>query len=495
MAVSRRRFLERMMYGLGALMLPFPGRAAAAFPAFSSPFAVPPVDEGTRSGDTLRFDLTARRGSRTFLPPHATSTLGVNGDYLGPVLRARKGDTVEIRVNNRLGEPTTLHWHGFILPASMDGGPHQQIADGGDWTARFDIVQDAATLWYHSHQYHRTGPQVYQGLAGVFIVDDDASDRLGLPSTYGVDDFPVVIQDREFDSAGRLVYVNSMPERMHGKHGDTVLVNGVVRPRLEVSRGLIRLRLLNGSNARTYRLAWHDQRRFSVIAGDGGFLPAPVSVSELTLAPGERAEIVVDVSDRSPILLKGLTGAVRMSGMMGMMMSRMGFDREMDILVVDPAQAVAGDQRLPDRLPTRVEALRPDLAVAERSFTLDMRMGMMGGGTGGGNFTINGRSMDMSRVDFRARPNSHEIWRVVNDSPMPHPFHVHNTQFRVLARNGKRPGGHERGLKDTVLVNGQETVSLLVPMGPYADPDTPYMYHCHNLEHEDQGMMGQFVVA
>lgn len=496
MTITRRNFLRSLSAGVGSMMLPRLGLASAMRSAdrFSSPFVTPPLDYGNREENRVVFDLNLRQGHSEFIPGLSTPTLGINSDYLGPVLRARKGDQVQIRVRNGIGEASTLHWHGFTLPARMDGGPHQSIPDRGEWTAQFEILQDASTLWFHSHQFHRTGPQVYQGLAGLFIVDDEHGDSLALPSSYGSDDFPVILQDRDFNADGSFRYVDFMPEIMHGKHGNTVLVNGVVQPRLSVDSQLIRLRLLNGSNARIYRLAFHDNRPFQLIAGDGGYVPTPVQLAELTLSPGERAEIVVDVSDKSPLILKGLEGAFSSSGMMGMMMARMGFDREFDLLMIDPRKAQPAATHVPPQLPSSVSRLKPELAMSSRILRMDMNMMGMMGGRNGGRFTINDRSMDMQRIDFRVKRNSHEVWEIINASPMPHPFHVHNVQFRVIDRNGRQPAPHESGLKDTVLVNAREKVRILIPFGPYADPNKPYMFHCHNLEHEDQGMMGQFTV-
>lgn len=487
---DRRRFLKSL--GAASLIVPFSGSTTSADTSTGTntlnTFKVPPLDLGQRSGDTLNFNLQLAVSKSQFFKGINTSTLGINQSYLGPVLRAKRGDTVRITVNNQIGVPSTLHWHGMVLPANMDGGPHQSIKSGDSWTAEFEIRQEASTLWYHSHQKQQTGAQVYHGLAGLFIIDDDGSQALGLPQEYGVDDIPCTIQDRRFNRDGSLSYIGSMHDRMMGMEGDTILVNGVVTPTLQAQRSLLRLRLHNGSNARTYQLAFNDQRNFQVIASDGGFLAAPVAVNALQLAVGERVEILVDVSDKQVIQLQSQQAA---SG--GMMMGMMGGGSgsgAFTIMTIDARQAPTSSNAIPTNLRAMSAIPDPKAAIETRKFDLQMGMGMMSGG-----FKINGQSMEMSRIDFQVKRNSTEIWEVRNDSPMAHPFHVHNVQFHILDRNGKEPAPVESGLKDTVLVQRGEVVRLVMTFPEYSDAKTPYMYHCHILEHEDQGMMGQFVVV
>lgn len=499
---SRRDFLKTAGTGLGLLALPMYSSQLLADSklntAFNNAFAIPTLDQGKRQGQHVKFVLNMQHGKMRFLPGVETPTLGVNAPYAGSVLRARKGDSVSLQVNNKTRENSIMHWHGLRLPAVMDGGPHQSIPPGKAWTAQFEVRQEASTCWYHSHQHHQTGQQVYRGLAGMFIIDDDNSDSLDIPSQYGVDDIPVIIQDRDFNADGSFRYISMMPERMHGKHGSVVLVNGVITPTLQAQSTLLRLRVLNGSNARIYKLAFHDNRSFQILASDGSFLPNAESVHQIILAPGERAELLVNVADRKELVLKSLRGAITMGGgMMGGMMANMGFDREMNILKIDARQAETSRHSLPKKL-LKPTLLKPEEASVRRPIA--MSMGMMGGGMmmgrqGNGMFTINGKSFDMDRIDFQVKRNTPEIWEVSNDSPMQHPFHIHNVQFQVLDRNGRGVAVHETGLKDTVLVNSNETVRLLMAFRDYSDQHTPYMYHCHNLEHEDQGMMGQFVVV
>ena len=230
---------------------------------FSTPLPIPPLLENLDpSSRTARFSLAAGTGQRTFLPGKTTRTFGYNGDFLGPTIRVRNGQPFSARVVNNLPETTTLHWHGLHLPAQWDGGPRQPIPPGASWLPEFPIRQEAATLWYHPHAMGLTGEQVYQGLAGLFIIDDELSEQLEIPSTYGVDDIPVILQDRRFSGSGQFVYVRNMHETVNGVLGNHLLVNGALSPALQSRSGLLRLRLLNGSNSSIYRIAFSNNMRF-----------------------------------------------------------------------------------------------------------------------------------------------------------------------------------------------------------------------------------------
>ena len=472
-------------------------RSAPAFAASPGPLIVPSLIKGEVRDGVRVFDLTLQRGISRFFEGVETPTLGINAAYLGPTLQMRAGETVRINVTNRIGEPSTLHWHGLHLPASADGGPHQIIAPEATWSPQFKVKQRASMFWYHSHMAPRTGPQVYQGLAGLMYVSDDETDRLDLPGEYGIDDLPLIIQDRAFNRDGSFYYSASMHNLMMGMQGDTLLTNGGVFPYFEAKTNTLRLRILNGSNARFYNLGFSDGRRFHQIGSDGGLLERPHESDRLMLAPGERVQMVVDLSDGQPVVLRGFpvpnTGMMG-PGMMGRGMmgrSMMGDDITFDVLEIRPHGQRVRSAPLPTRL-ISLDRIDASEAIRTRRFTLEMGMGgmMMGGG-----FTINGKTMDLARIDEKVRVGTTEIWEIENVSPMPHPFHVHDVQFRILDRNGSPPQPGERGLKDTVIVSPRERVRLLLGFADYSDPDSPYMYHCHNLEHEDAGMMGQFVVV
>ncbi len=476
---------------------------------FQSELSIPPPDAGSASNGRRNFYLRLQRGSTQFLPNAATSTFGINGDYLGPTLRFRRGEEVSLNVENRLGESSSLHWHGFHLPPTEDGGPHQSIAEGQSWNARFEVIQLAGTYWYHSHVLHQSGRQVYKGLAGMILVDDESAPML--PQEYGVDDIPLIIQDRRFDESGGLQYRTLYQDDVMGMMGDTILVNGTYRPYFRPSTSLVRFRVLNASNARSYNLAFSDNRSFYQIATDGGLLAAPVALTSLVLAPAERAEILVafDPSDAVTLMSIGQQPAFpEFPGGISQMMRSLNTET-FQLLALRASSSLTDNAEIPAALST-VFRLPEAAATNTRRFTLQMGAGMRsgedrgpgtgarngtGGGYGGGNYFINGRVMDMDFINERIQLNTTEIWEVRNNSPMMHPFHIHNGQFQVLDRNGRAPQANELGWKDTVQVRSGELVRLIMRFTDYIDESNPYMYHCHILEHEDRGMMGQFVLV
>ena len=451
-------------------------RAHAANGGFVTPLPIPPLLENLdKSGETAHFAMEAQRGVMDFISGKPTSTFGYSGNFLGPTIRVRNGQRFSMSAKNSLGQTTTLHWHGLHVPAQWDGGPRQPIADGSTWKPEFTIRQEAATLWYHPHAMGLTGEQVYHGLAGLFYIEDDFSDGLNIPKTYGVDDIPLVIQDRRFFNNGQFAYAQDMHDVMNGVIGNRMLVNGAEQPTLAVHAGLLRLRLLNGSNSSIYQIAFKDQRSFKVIASDGGFLERPVPMNSIVLSAGERAEIILDLSGTAQdelILLVDQMKGNRFEAM------RIKVDNSAESTATLPSEL-----RRPDRIPESE-------ASVVREFTMEtMSMG------GGRRLTINGKKMDINRIDEQVKLGSTEIWEITNQSAMmmsmPHSMHLHDVQFQILSRNGKTPPPHEQGRKDTVLIMPGETVRII---SRFRDYTGVYMYHCHLLEHEDDGMMGQFEV-
>lgn len=438
---------------------------------FDRPLPIPPLADSQLDGDGYRvFELTAQPGTAELLPGTESATWGFNGAYLGPTLRAARGQRVLINVHNELAEGTTVHWHGMHLPARMDGGPHQMFGPGESWSPAWTVDQPAATLWYHPHPHGRTREHLNRGLAGMFILDDPA-EPAGLPSQYGVDDIPVIVQDRSIDGSGQLRTRNL---------GDTVLVNGAYGPFLEVTTEAVRLRLLNGSAARVYKFGFSDDRGFAVVGSDGGLLPAPVQRRRLALSPGERAEIVVRMQPADTVVLRSyppeLGGNWFADPFDG------GKDR-LDLLELRAAATLDPFEPLPAALaaaPTVVDA--GDDRVVGRRFELRGR-------------TINGRQMDMGRIDEVVVVDTTEIWEVTNSDSSYHNFHVHDVQFQVLDLDGAPPPAELAGWKDTVFVRPGDTARLAMRFTDYTDPAMPYMFHCHLLRHEDRGMMGQFTVV
>ncbi|MFG2101901.1 multicopper oxidase family protein [Micromonospora echinaurantiaca] len=435
--------------------------------AFANRLRVPPLLEPVVTKDgTRQFSLTMQAGRTELLPGRPTATWGFNGPFLGPTVRAKRGDRVAMRVHNTLGEPSTVHWHGMRLPAAMDGGPHQMIEPGGTWTPRWTIDQPAATSWYHPHPHGTTAAHVYRGLAGLFLLDDPATAALGLPSTYGVDDVPLVLQDKILDPNGVLL---EDPKPTWGLIGDQILVNGVYDPFFEVTTTLVRLRILNGSSARMYHVEFADRRRFHVIGTDAGLLAAPVPVERVQLSPGERLEILVEFAPREQVVLRSVAGDN-------------GIDEgDYDLLKFVAAGRLTPRPPVPGRLATTPRIEVP-AGARERRFRLS------------GSDEINGREMDMARIDEVVPAGATEIWHIEN-TVYAHNFHIHEVAFEVLDIDGRQPPAYLRGPKDTVFVPGKSTVRLAVQFGHFTDPKTPYMYHCHILRHEDKGMMGQFVIV
>ena len=479
---------------------------------FENELQIPEQSFGTVVDGRRQFHLTVAEGTREFFPGKQTPTAGVNGPYLGPTVRLRRGEDVDLIVQNNLDEMTTMHWHGMHVPARMDGTPHQRIEPGESWTASFAVHQQAAPLWYHPHPHGATGRQVYRGVSGLMWIDDAESDALDLPKTYGVDDIPLVIQDRQFDDSGAFRFALTQG----AVYGNTMLVNGTWSPLLRAESRRIRFRLLNGSNARIYYIGFDDGREFHLVATDGGFLEAPLRTDRVTLAPGERAEVLVDFSDGAEVVLKSYPEAGFLETI-GSYFGGIGTGN-LQLLKIVPEPASRASHALPERL-SSIPRIKPDQAAKTRPMVLAGPVqGGRGQGTQGGpgaqgpqggqggrggrgrrrgplGIPINGKTMDMARIDEVVRLGDIEIWEVSNRGGQPHPLHVHLVQFQILDRDGRPPPAAELGWKDTVLVHPGELVRIIMRFERYADPQVPYMYHCHIMEHEDNVMMGQFLVV
>jgi len=499
---DRRRFLELCGAAATASLLPLAsgcGGDELAPPLDPGTFTVPPLLDGEIDGAVRVFRLDLQEGEVEWVPGAPTATYGVNGAYLGPTLRFRRGERVRLEVTNSLGETTTLHWHGLQLPARADGGPYQTIAPGTTWTSEYDVVQRAMTAWYHPHQMHLTARHVYMGMAGMILVDDPA-DQVGLPSSYGVDDLPLVIQDRRLLADGTHPYsagkTPSMHDHMAGLRGETMLVNGVIEPRRVVPRGRVRLRILNGSNARNYHLGFSDDRAFLHIASDGGLLAAPLATNRVLLAPGERAEILVDFGGDAVgagVQLQSYSGEVFASlftGMMGANLSDSLDRATFDIMTFEAGPEATATAPPPAAFEPIVRMSEAD-AVRTRPIALTMS---------GGTVSINGEQMTElgsvpAAINFQIRSGETELWQVTNSSGMAHPLHVHNRHFQILDIDGAAPPPALAGWKDTVLVRPGRVVRLLLRFEGPTDLQFPYMFHCHILEHEDMGMMGQFYLV
>lgn len=431
----------------------------------------------TLSGGT--YNLTMGVSTTEFFPGVATTTYGYNGPLLGPTLIMEQGQLARLNVENQLGEEATTHWHGMHVPAGDDGGPHSIIDDGTTWSIDFTVMDSASTMWYHPHLHQRTTEQVDKGLAGMIFVRDAVEAAAGLPSTYGVDEFPLILQDRAFNADGS---INVVPL------GDTMMVNGTIEPFLAAPAQVVRLRVLNGSNERTFNLGFDDGRSYFVIGTDGGLMPAPVPVSRFFLSPGERVDILVNLAGAAlgstlnllsfgselPADIAGARGAGPLDG------------ADFQILELRLIEATASAVT---EIPAAITTLNK-YAEADAAVTRHLPFNFAGGV-----FTIGDSPFDMSRIDQTVQLGDVEIWELENTTFLSHPFHIHDIQFFILDRNGVAPAPQDAGKKDTVLVRAGETVRFITKFDDFADPDIPYMYHCHILPHEDAGMMGQFVVV
>lgn len=416
-----------------------------------------------------------------------TQPFTYGGSAPSPTIRVRKGETFSAQLTNQLAEPTNIHWHGVLAPADMDGHPKDAVAAGGSKTFSYTVQNRAGTYWYHPHPHMAAGKQVYLGMAGFYLVQDDEEQALGLPA--GEFDVPLLIQDRRL-SSGTPGYSPTTTDMADGYLGDTITVNGVPNAYYEVASGLYRFRLLNGANARIFRLMFDDGRPLLVIATDGGLLDAPVSTNMLWLGPGERVEILVDFSKdamgasvmlHSMAFSAGMAGGGHAGHGGGSSTGIPAQGAELEIIRFDVKRSGASTGKVPTKLAT-LEKLDPSTATRTRTFELAMREGATMG-----MHTINSKVFDMARVDEQMAPRATELWEFKSlDGGAIHPMHVHGMQFQVVSRSSGPLNTNDLGFKDTVLVFPNETVRVVTRVGAYPGL---YLLHCHTLEHEDDGMM------
>jgi bilirubin oxidase len=450
----------------------------------------------TLSGTNI--NLTLQNDTTPFLSGQVTATMGANGNILGPTLILNQGDFVNFNVTNQLTDTTTIHWHGLHVAPENDGGPHTTITPNTTWSPSFTIMDKAATYWYHPHLHHHTDKHVSKGIAGMIIVKDNDEDTLQLPRTYGVDDFPIVIQTKDFDASNQIV--------VHSNSDDVVMVNATIDPFLNVPSQVVRYRVLNGSSQRTFNLGLSNNQSFYQIASDGGLLSSPVTLTRLLISPGERAEILIDFSGMNgqtsylksyaSELQNGIYGATNPG--MGAGMTMTGYNpNPLNGTDFNILQFIVGAQTTTPitSIPTNLTTVTPiPQGNSNITRTLTFSPVTMGPNQLNGDFLINGGTMDLNVINYTIPFNNTEIWTLINQSGISHPFHIHDIQFYILSRNGVAPPVNEQGRKDVVLVKPQETVQFIAKFEDFSNTTVPYMYHCHLLTHEDGGMMGQFVV-
>ncbi len=439
----------------------------------------------------------------------------MENNYLGPVIRTSPGQKIRIRFRNQLPRESVIHWHGLHIPTEMDGHPMYAINKGEQYVYEFEVNNRPGTYWFHPHPDKITGPQVYQGLAGMFIVEDDNND---LPA--GEYDVPLIIQDRTFDQNNQLVYMQNNPMgQMQGFLGDQLVVNGKPENNIQVSKSTYRFRVLNGSNSRIYKLAWSDGSDVIVIGADGGLLPQPVKKPYLMLAPGERVELWKDFSTwdtGEEVQLQSLSfndgSSMGMGGGMmgGRMMSAAGRANGAGFNICKfSVTSQSGERKsLPSTFDTmntipESEAVNANSPRQFRFYNQRMQ------------WVINGETFEMRKVaDWeKVKLNTTEIWEFINGDNgrgmgmmqdmmrMPHPVHLHGLQFQIIDRDVSgmsrdswdtvKDGFVDEGWQDTFLLMPGMRVKIALRFEDYTGI---YVYHCHNLEHEDMGMMRNYEV-
>ncbi len=417
-----------------------------------------------------------------------TITAGVNNKFWGPTLFFNKGDTVHMNVHNFLIDSTTLHWHGMHLPAVMDGGPHQVIPPGTIWQPYWKVTNNAATYWYHPHLHQMTEEQMTKGLGGFIIVRDSLESTLALPRKYGVDDIPLALTSRRYDASNAFVYTNC-------SYGDYMLTNGTPSAQVDLPKQYVRLRILNAEMERAYNLGFSDNRTFYIITNDGGLLNAPVPVTRVVLAVGERVEIMVNLGSDpvgSSLDLKAYNngfplgfpgGEPNTSGQFGSLLNNITFSVLHINVIATTANPITA---VPTTLANNTYWTAAN-ATVNRTITVT-------GGQGPTPFTLDNTAFTLPFINKTVTLNNIESWTITNNNIFGHTFHIHDVEFKLVSRSSGPVGAWESGWKDVLYLPINTSATFVAKFDDYSDSIHPFMYHCHFAPHEDGGMMGQFVV-
>ncbi|MCB0780378.1 MAG: multicopper oxidase domain-containing protein [Flavobacteriales bacterium] len=444
-----------------------------------NPLAIPPLV----SSDT--FHLQVAPSTMEFYPGIVTQTYGINSPYLGPTLELQHGDTARFRIYNQLPDVTTMHWNGMEVPPVFDGSPPREILPGETWDVKYKVIDKASVYLYHPHTHMLIGQQVGKGAAGLIIVRDPEEAALDLPRTYGVDDIPLAVQDKWFNSSGQFV-----PAPL----GDSILVNGTPHPYVECPAQVVRLRLLNASTARYYKFGFEDSTVFHVIAAENGLLAAPVPMTRLTLGSGERVELLLDLTglegDSLQLMSYGSQLEQSVPGSSNILWESSALNGiDFPILRIRVTAPTSNPvTTIPGTL-ANVQPYPESSAIRTRVKVID-GVGMVGMGM----FTVNGTEWDMNVINDTVILGTTEIWEYINLSNMAHPMTMHGGAFYVLDRNGSPPEPWEMGPRSVVDVGVGDTVRVIMRFANYTTDGWPLMYHCHNLAHINM-MMWQFIVV
>lgn len=422
----------------------------------------------------------------------ASTLQTIPGSYLSPTIRLRKNDYFWCDFTNGQIDPTVVHWHGMNVPESMDGHPRYAISPGSSYEYLFQVINRAGTYWYHPHPDMMTGQQVYSGLAGMMIVSDPEEQALPLPR--GDYDVPLLVQDRQINSENQYIFQSNA---FLGTLGDIITVNGIPNYEMSAATRVYRFRIVNGSNARIYKLAWSDNTPLWVIGSDGGLLDKPRNKPFIILAPGERVELWTDFSRKTLGSQIKLTSQ-RLDGL--------GFGQW-------GPPPNNGDVR--DIMSVHIERAEPETLTLPTTLTkmprYDIRNAVNANNprrfqvTFDGQYLFDYRAFNPLEVaeNERVQNNTLELWEFSNQTSsqaIVHPIHVHGPQFQIYKRlvassrkaawDAVRPGYLDEGLKDIATILPGEKVQLLIKFGPYSGM---FVYHCHNLAHEDMGMMRNYL--
>lgn len=499
-------------------------------PGTSGLYGVLPATE-FREVHVVRTEIELLPGRRTPYLAYAVESGGKK--FLNPALLARRGDEMRVRLINDLDEPTVIHWHGLSLDARNDGNGTIVAEPGQSFDYAFQLRDRASMYWYHPHAHGHIAQQAYHGLASLLFIDDDEETALRreLDLTLGETEIPLVLQDRQFDAQGRLQYAPSATDLAAGWVGERMLVNLTERPFIQAGRRIVRFRILNGSNARTYRLAFLQGGRklgFFLAGTDGGLLASPQRIDQTFISPAQRLDVLLDLREAGegqavtlaslafdPMHAEGHGGhggheagaMADMADMPGMDHSKMAMpaapvaSMAMDgdahaLLRIDVQASPAYSRKIPTVLSALPAAVAPKGAPRRIKLALDAK----------GRWTINGWRFDPKAVPLTVRRGAAETWSIENARrSMPHPMHLHGFKFRVLERLGspaqvralagaKGLLAQDQGVLDTVHVWPGESVRIALDFShPFAGAQD-YVFHCHNLEHEEGGMMIRYAV-
>ena len=462
---------------------------------------IPPIFSGTTSGGTKAFDLTLAAATKPLQAGALTNTYGYNGNsFWGPTMVMTQGELVRFKLQNNLPESTTTHWHGLLVPGVVDGGPQRLIAAGSSWTTdTFTVKNKAAMYWYHPHLHEATQKQMTLGAGGFIIVKDAEEAALNLPRTYGIDDIPLMLTSRRFTTlngaANQLQYTATA-------YGDVMLTNGVIDAEVTLPKQYVRLRILNAEIERDYNLGFSDNRTFYVIGNDGGLLGAPVPVTRLIMAPGERYEIMVNLSgDRigASLDLKSYNGADSglNFGFAGLENANRGeFGSLLNYTTFNVLHINVGAATVSTTAVTALPSTLASNAFPSAANVTKSRSLVVTAGGPAGFFTFDNLTYSAATINQSVTKGATESWTINGGAVFSHSFHIHGVQFKIVARNGSATAinSYEQGWKDTIYVPIRESVTFIAKFDDAADTSYPYMYHCHMSNHEDEGLMGQFVV-